>query len=214
MSIVPYGPNAWLLTFADEANDEAFERGRRISRKLESDPPVGLREYVPGYRNVLLIFGDPTVEHQSWPIEQVAADLDACATETMPAPPLKEIPVTYDGPDLERVARHNSLSCDEVVKIHSSCIYKVCLLGFAPGFPYLGDLDERIHTPRLETPRTVVPAGSVAIGGRHTGIYSVPNPGGWNLIGTTNVPLFNPEEHVDEEKFYLRPGDRVKFVAG
>lgn len=213
MSIVPYGPNAWLLTFADAVNDEAFERGRRISHKLETNPPEGLREFVPGYCNVLLIFGDPTVKHQSWPIEEIAADLDSCASAKMKDAAIKEITVTYDGPDLQRVAQHNSLSTDEVVKIHADTIYKVYLLGFAPGFPYLGDLDSRIHTPRLETPRTVVPAGSVAIGGSHTGIYSIPNPGGWNLIGTTDVPLFAPTNESDNEKFYLHPGDRVKFIA-
>jgi KipI family sensor histidine kinase inhibitor len=95
-------------------------------------------------------------------------------------------------------------------------IYKVYQLGFAPGFPYLGELHHKLCTPRLESPRTHVPAGSVAIGGKHTGIYSVDSPGGWNLIGNTDVKIFDPAkatpEH-DEDAFYLKPGDQVQFVS-
>jgi len=99
--------------------------------------------------------------------------------------------------------------------LHCEPVYKVYCLGFAPGFPYLGDLNPRLHTPRLATPRTRVPAGSVAIGGEHTGIYSVESPGGWNIIGRTTVALFDPsrrDEHDEAAAFLLRAGDRVKFV--
>lgn len=212
MTTVPYGPNAWMLTFADDVNDIAFERGRRISNHLTSSPPEGLREFVMGYQTVLLIFGEPTVKHQEWPIAEVARTLEQISTGAIAEADIKEITVTYDGPDLERVARHNSLSCDDVVAIHSNTLYKVYLLGFAPGFPYLGELDSRIHTPRLETPRSEVPAGAVGIGGSHTGIYPIPNPGGWNLIGTTEERLFDPSVQEDQDKFRLHPGDKVRIV--
>jgi KipI family sensor histidine kinase inhibitor len=106
------------------------------------------------------------------------------------------------------------LTTREVGELHSATLYKVYLLGFAPGFPYLGDLDPRLHTPRLAAPRPRVAAGSVAIGGEHTGIYSVDSPGGWNIIGRTTARLFDPARTGEDERemFLLRPGDRVKFV--
>jgi inhibitor of KinA len=208
---IPYGSNAWLLYFSDEVGDAAFERGRAIANELESSPPEGLREYVLAYTSVLLIFGEPNVKHLQRPIEQVVARLEKVVRRKLKAAPIKEIPVRYDGEDLERVAKHAGLSTDEVVKIHSGTVYKVYMLGFAPGFPYLGELDARLHIPRLESPRSQVPAGSVAIGGEHTGVYSIPNPGGWNLIGSTDVKLFDP--HAEESQFYLQAGDRVRFVV-
>src|SRR5204862_7859316 len=121
---------------------------------------------------------------------------------------VKEIPVIYNGPDLQRVAEHNQLTVAEVCERHAAVIYKVYMLGFSPGFPYLGDLDPCLHTPRLATPRMRVPAGSVAIGGQHTGIYASEPPGGWNIIGHTPVKLFDSEEM----SFLLHPGDRIRFV--
>lgn len=209
----PYGPNAWLIRFADSVDENSFETGRAITAALEATPPVGLREFVMGYTTVLLIFGEPTVEHRSWDIAAAVKALKAAAKRRIAEAPIKEIPVVYDGPDLKRVAAHNSLGPDDVVKIHSATVYKVHLLGFAPGFPYLGELNSRLHTPRLDSPRTRVPAGSVAIGGAQTGVYSIPNPGGWNLIGRTAVRLFEPDAESDLDSFLLRPGDRVKFVA-
>ncbi len=207
---IPYGPNAWLICFADEVGDLAFERGRAISRELEENSPGGLREYVLAYTSVLLIFGEPNVKHVQRPISQVIEQLEKILDRRVPSAEVKEIPVRYEGPDLARVAEHNGISESEAIEIHSATVYKVYMLGFAPGFPYLGELDSRLHTPRLESPRAKVPAGSVAIGGEHTGVYSVPNPGGWNLIGSTEVKLFDPGN--EEGEFYLRAGDRVRFT--
>lgn len=208
---IPYGPNAWLIYFADEVGDLAFERGRAIVQELDAHPPEGLREHVLAYTSVLLIFGEPNVKHAQRPIEQVVGQLEQAANRKVAPAPIKEIPVRYDGPDLDRVAENSGLEPAEVVRIHSEPVYKVYMLGFAPGFPYLGELDARLHTPRLATPRTRVEPGSVAIGCEHTGVYSVPNPGGWNLIGTTDIKLFDPAN--EESQFHLRAGDRVKFIA-
>ena len=213
MNCLPYGPNSWLIQFADQVGDEAFEKGRAISASLENAPPVGMREFVCGYTTVLLIFGEPTVKHQTWKIDSVVERLRTATRKPIPEATVKEIPTVYDGPDLQRVADHNSLSTEEVIRLHSGTVYKVYMLGFAPGFPYLGELDASLHTPRLENPRTSVPAGSVAIGGEHTGVYSIPNPGGWNLIGRTDVKLFDLQLGDRREAFYLQPGDQVKFVA-
>ena len=118
--------------------------------------------------------------------------------------------MTYDGPDLGRVAEHAGLSEREVIEVHCQPVYRVYSLGFAPGFPYLGDLDPRLRVPRLTTPRVRVPVGAVAIGGEHTGIYPVASPGGWNLIGQTEARLFQPTA-AHEQVFLLRAGDLVRF---
>lgn len=125
-----------------------------------------------------------------------------------PEGPLHEIPVHYHGPDLERVAEHAGLPVAEVIERHSTAEYRVDLIGFAPGFPYLDGLDPKLATPRLDKPRLRVEAGSVAIGGTHTGIYSLPSPGGWNVIGHTEVVLFDPTT----ARCLLAPGDRLRFI--
>jgi len=123
-----------------------------------------------------------------------------------------EIPVIYGndaGPDLQVVADHAGLTPQQVVELHSSIDYVVYFIGFQPGFPYLGGLDDRLHTPRRAEPRLSVPAGSVGIGGSQTGIYPLATPGGWQLLGRTPVALFNPRQ---QPPTLLRPGDSVRFV--
>lgn len=120
-----------------------------------------------------------------------------------------EIPVKYDGEDLKRVALHAGISEEEVIKIHCSPLYRVYMLGFTPGFPYLGGMDERIRTPRLDSPRLKVKAGSVGIADNQTGIYSLDSPGGWNIIGHTEIKLYDLER---EQPILLKSGQFVKFI--
>ena len=167
MNIQPYGPKAVLITFADKLGDEAFARGRALASHLERNPPPGMIEYVPAFTTVLLEFKDAVPD---------LSFLDNISVSALPVSAIKEIPLIYNGPDLQRVADHNCLTVAEVCERHAAVIYKVYMLGFSPGFPYLGDLDPRLNTPRLATPRTRVPAGSVAIGGQHTGIYPSETP--------------------------------------
>jgi inhibitor of KinA len=216
MNWAPYGPNAWLLRFADSLGDETFARGRSIAASLEQHPPEGLLEFVPSFTSVLLEFKPGAIPDPTTQLEDLARRFTS-AIRRPPAPrPIKEIPVVYDGPDLERVANMRGLTPAKVGELHSAVVYKVYVIGFSPGFPYLGDLDSRLHTPRLESPRQRVAAGSVAIGGEHTGIYSVESPGGWNIIGRTSVVLFAPERKNDREGdaaiFWLKAGDRVRLV--
>lgn len=199
MRFEAYGPNAVLVTFADRLGDEAFARGRALARRLEENPPAGLVEYVPAFTTVLLEF-EGAVPDLRFLEEIPAAEL--------PPAPIKEIPVIYDGPDLARVADHNQLTVNQVRERHAAVIYKVYMLGFCPGFAYLGDLDPALHTPRLPNPRTRVPAGAVGIGGPHTGIYPSETPGGWNLIGRTTIQMCD----LNVPEFFLHPGDRVRFV--
>jgi KipI family sensor histidine kinase inhibitor len=212
IAALPYGPDAWLLHFAEQPGEAAFDTARRISRQLDTAPPAGLKESVPGYTTVLLEFDSPEAADAArgdWlkalaqrlrsPADDLGTDSGRC----------HDIPVRYDGPDLQRVAEHSGLTVAEVIVRHSEPIYRVALIGFAPGFPYLDGLDPSLIVPRLDQPRTRVEAGSVAIGGEHTGIYPLPGPGGWNLIGRTTVTLFDP----DRAHCLLVPGDLVRFVV-
>ena len=171
----------------------------------------GVGEVLPGMNNLTLTF-DPT-----------AVDLEALSARVLEAWPRLEaggiegrdieIPVAYGGehgPDLADVAAHTGLSTTEVVRRHAAAEYVVYLLGFLPGFAFLGGLPTALATPRRAVPRTAVPAGSVGIGGEQTGIYPLRSPGGWHLIGRTEVALFDP---LAASPTLLRPGDRVRFVV-
>jgi len=216
MTWTSYGPNAWLFRFAESLGDEPFARGRAIVASLEQHPPTGLLEFVPSFTSVLLEFEPGAIHDPARQLEEIGRRFTS-AFRRPPGPrPVKDVPVVYDGPDLERVAKAHGLAPEKVPQLHSAIVYKVYVIGFSPGFPYLGDLDPRLHTPRLDSPRPRVAAGSVAIGGEHAGIYSVDSPGGWNIIGRTSVVLFDPGKKEggegDAAKFLLKAGDRVRFV--
>lgn len=210
-----YGPSGVLIRFAREVNAEALARCRGILRMLEGLKLTGINDLIPAYGEILLEFDFP-IERGYSPTRRL---LEEALASAEPLPPSEakthEIPVRYDGPDLEDLAREKGLSVEEVIELHSAPVYDVYQIGFSPGFPYLGPLSERLHAPRLNAPRASVPPGSVAIGGEHTGIYSIASPGGWRLIGRTNAVLFSTEKargQGSEEAFLLRQGDRVKFA--
>jgi len=167
-----------------------------------------VREAIAGYASVTVQY-DP---------DQVTFEALGSAIRRLviKRPPMEEpgrlhrIPVVYDGPDLDAVAARLGLSADEIAEQHSRPIYRVFLVGFVPGWAYIGPLPEQLALPRLEVPRKQVPAGSVAIAGRQTGIYPLPSPGGWHLIGRTSVRLFFPDR---DPPSLFRAGDRVKFFA-
>ncbi len=213
MKWMPLGPRAALIEFAEEDPAATMARGRAILRRLESASREEIADFSIAFDKVLLEFVDgaePAEAAQKWAAEFARLPrLDAAQAR------LHEIPVRYDGEDLAVLAAQCGLEKAEVVARHTAPVYDVALLGFSPGFPYLEGLDPRLHVPRRANPRLRVPIGTVAIGGSHTGIYSVESPGGWHLIGRTEVRLFDPERrHPDDESmFLLRAGDRVKFVA-
>lgn len=170
-------------------------------------------EVVPGMNNLTIVF-DP-LEADA---DALAASLQEAWDKAGDTPATSrevEIPVQYGGefgPDLEVVARHTGLSAEEVVRRHAGGDYVVFFLGFQPGFAYMGGLEDALHTPRRAEPRLEVPAGSVGIGGAQTGLYPAVSPGGWQLIGHTDVPLFDPSRTPPT---LLQPGDRVRFsIAG
>jgi inhibitor of KinA len=171
-----------------------------------------MREYVPAYTTITVYYDPCTTS-----LDDICTRLEQLNATGSAAPELPqrtvEVPVCYGGSfgeDLDFVARHHGLTADEVVAIHTAGEYVVHLIGFAPGFPYLGGMSQRIATPRRSEPRLSVPAGTVGIAGTQTGIYSIPTPGGWQLIGRTPVALFRP---WDDPPSLLRAGDAVRFRA-
>lgn len=224
MHIVPLGDCAVLVTVGDTVDERTHRRVRAIHERLQAAPVPGQIECVPAFASVVVHYDPAGVAAPSpdaTPYDVVAAAVErefARALERMrcqPAAPQRtvEIPVCYGGelgPDLEEVARAHGMSPEQVIGEHSCGEYLVYMLGFLPGFPYLGGLSERIATPRRATPRTLVPAGSVGIGGSQTGVYSMDSPGGWNIIGRTPLALFAPDR---DEPTLLRVGDTVRFRA-
>lgn len=181
-------------------------------RKLEGAQLPGVVEIVPAMASVAVFLQSPAC------LESCTAAIPAAlrgrgrAAKSIHAPRSIEVPVCYDPEfalDLEAVAQHCGFSPNEIVKRHASARYQVRCVGFTPGFPYLSGLPAALATPRRTTPRTAVPAGSVAIGGAQTGIYPLPSPGGWNIIGRTPLRLF---DSARTSAALLRAGDRVRFV--
>jgi len=198
---------SWGSTVSLELNARVHRAAARI---LAADLPA-IVDVVPAYA-ALTVFYDPL--HTDFPeMADRLHQLAVAATEPgapASAPIEHDIPVVYDGPDLEEVARQTGLKVSEVVHRHTAREYRVYLLGFVPGFAYLGELDPALVVPRHGSPRKRIPAGSVAIAGSQTAIYPLDTPGGWHLIGRTSVSVFDPAR---DPAALLRPGDLVRFVA-
>ncbi|MDQ3964373.1 MAG: 5-oxoprolinase subunit PxpB [Actinomycetota bacterium] len=212
-SVLPLGDAAVVVTFGDDIDPDIHERVMAFAQHLDSSPPPAMVEYIPAFTTVTLTY-DPLVRTYDEFIASVQTVLDEVGSrgETKDTRPPVEIPVYYGdelGPDLDFVASHNDLTPEEVVKIHSGTTYLVFMVGFAPGFPYLGGMSPRIAAPRLDSPRTAVPAGSVGIAGAQTGVYSIETPGGWRLVGRTPLKLFEPTASAPS---LLHAGDHVRFL--
>ncbi|ANI83883.1 5-oxoprolinase subunit PxpB [Kosakonia oryzae] len=202
------GETAVVLELEPPVQLATQKRIWRLTQRLSTVPEVA--EVIPGMNNITVVLRDPgtlaldAIERlQRWWEESEALEPESRAIE---------IPVLYGGdagPDLGRVAEHCRMSEKQVVELHASVDYVVWFIGFQPGFPYLGGLPEVLATPRRAEPRVRVAAGSVGIGGAQTGIYPLETPGGWNLIGRTDLALFNPRL---AEPSLLRPGDTLRFI--
>lgn len=216
MRFEPLGDTAVLVRLGDTIDEGALRLVRAARARLEAAEIAGVLELVPAF-NTIAVHYDPARFDGDDPYAALVALLEPRLTNleiiALPAPHLVEIPIVYGGPagpDLAVVAAHAGMAPDDVARIHASGHYLVHMVGFAPGFPYLGGLDPRLACPRRATPRTAVPAGSVGIGGSQTGIYPLESPGGWQIIGRTPLVLFDPAR---EPAALLRPGDRVRFQA-
>jgi inhibitor of KinA len=209
--IVPLGDSSLLVQFGDVINIPINQCVHTLARLLDVSPFEGMIETVPAY-GTLLVQYDPLVISFT-KIKNILRKKISQVEETASRKPKQvEVPVRYGGEygvDLESVALHLHLQVEDVIRIHSQNTYTVYMMGFTPGFPYMGKLDDTLVMPRLETPRTRVPVGTVAIAGSQTGIYPIVSPGGWRLIGWTPLQLFDPHS---ENPFLFSPGDEVKFV--
>jgi KipI family sensor histidine kinase inhibitor len=204
--IRPFGEAALLVELGESRRVQA------LAGSLLHAPLPGVVEVVPGVET-LLVELEPADATETAGVERaIEQRLAALGSDPSPAGRERTIPCCYGGecgPDLEEVARFVNLAPDEVIRRHAAASYGVALLGFAPGFAYLDGLPAELEVPRLETPRTATPAGSVAIAGRQSGIYPADLPGGWRIIGRTSLTLFDPRR---DPPAYLAPGDRVRFV--
>ena len=204
------GDRGLLLEFGDEISAEVNEKVRRMTLAIQAESIDGMIETVPTYRSLLVLY-NPLI----LPVDELKKRLIRLEEElkqtSFPDPKLTKIPVLYGGaygPDLEGVARHHQISPEEVVRLHCSKPYFIYMIGFMPGFPYMGELPDTLITPRLKTPRLSVPAGSVAIAQKQTGIYPMESPGGWQIVGRTPIKLFDPEK---DPPALLQMGDLVQF---
>ncbi|WP_077213561.1 5-oxoprolinase subunit PxpB [Bacillus dakarensis] len=215
----PMGDHAVVIEIGSKIESSAIQTIQEITNYLDETPPKWMIEYIPAFTTVTIVY-DPIIaykqSHQhSLPIDFIKLQLHEILSNLTRNKSMTEriieIPVCYGeeyGPDIETVAEVNGLSVDEVIELHSSANYLVYMIGFSPGFPYLGGMSERIATPRRKTPRLTIPARSVGIAGMQTGIYPIDTPGGWQLIGRTPIKLFQPEK---EQPSLLRAGDTVIF---
>ncbi|PIC82046.1 5-oxoprolinase subunit PxpB [Sporosarcina sp. P1] len=222
LDIKALGDSAILIKLGEGIHPSVHQQVKNLSFLLDEYPFDGFIESVPAY-NSLAVYYSPYLVHQSThgfqtdgtPLEKVIHYINTLADQISDLPVTEgrvvEIPVLYGGtfgPDLHIVAETHNLSIEEVIEIHTTPEYLVYMIGFAPGFPFLGGLDERIATPRKLTPRTSIPPGSVGIAGKQTGVYPLETPGGWQIIGRTPTDLFVPELSPPS---LLQSGDKITF---
>jgi inhibitor of KinA len=219
MKIFPLGENALTIDFGNEISLELNNKVLRLERFLAENNFAGFNEIVPAYSS-LTIFYDVFTVRKNFPDAATAFEavevflknaLQNLSEIEFTEPRLIEIPVCFDAEsalDLDSIAAENNLTREKVVEIFLEKTYRVFMLGFLPGFAYMGETDERIAAPRKSAPRLKVPRGSVGIAGRQTGIYPFESPGGWQIIGKTTIELFTPDA---ENPTVLQAGDLVKF---
>ncbi len=229
MKISPLGDAAAIIEVGKEISETVQRKVKALSMQLELKPVPGMIEYVPAFTTVTVFYDPYGVLQETGvrlakertefisPFQKVCEALEqviaAIGDDMTASLRTVEIPVCYGeefGPDLEFVAEHNGMTPEEVIQIHSGAEYLVYMIGFAPGFPYLGGMPETIAAPRRPSPRLAIPAGSVGIAGQQTGVYPIETPGGWQLIGRTPLSLFVPDS---DPPTLLAAGDRIRFRA-
>lgn len=208
--VLPAGDCSAVVEFGNVISEQIGGKVKSYMNILKKDAPAGVTEAVPTFRSVLVQYDPAEILYR-----ELKPKLETLAQNSVTGDReqgrIIRIPVCYGGsfgPDLAFVAQNAGLTEEEVVRRHAGREYLIYMLGFLPGFPYLGGLDEKLFTPRLETPRVRIPAGSVGIGGEQTGIYPLDSPGGWQLIGTTPVTVYDPDR---EQPIPYQAGDRIRF---
>ena len=213
--IVAAGDATLIVLFADRIDPAVNQAAIALAHAIEAACISGVRDVAPTYRSVAVHFDPLRTDYDALvkKVEREASATEPAATDEAEAIDPIRVPVCYAsefGPDLSAVAAFGGVSEAEAVELHTSRTYRVFMLGFSPGFAYMGSVDERIAAPRLAAPKLLVPAGSVGIAGVQTGIYSAPTPGGWQIVGRTPI---KPFDLTRREPFLFKPGDAVRFHA-
>ena len=212
LKYIPSGDSAFIIKAGDMISEEVNLVVRKLLARLEEENIPGITDFIPSYNELMVCYDPAKIGYR-----RLLETLRACAADPasvlLPAPTVVHVPVIYggeEGPDLKHVSEHNSLADRDVITIHTSADCLVYMLGFTPGFCYLGGLGKRIHTPRQATPRLKIPAGSGRIAGEQTGIYPMESPGGWQLIGRRTLQLFKPDI---KREFLVKAGDYIRFYS-
>ncbi|WP_428911437.1 5-oxoprolinase subunit PxpB [Niallia sp. Krafla_26] len=219
--LFPLSDHGIIIELGEEIDDDIQSHIRVISSYLEEHPFYWMIEYVPAFTTVTIYYDPQAIylnDSSTLPFEFVREQINEMLTRIQYAIPnqktnIIEIPVLYGGkwgPDIEFVANSNHLSIEEVINLHTANLYQVYMIGFAPGFPYLGGLSPKLATPRRQSPRLAIPSGSVGIAGAQTGVYPLETPGGWQIIGRTPLQLFRPKDHPPS---LLKAGDQIRFKS-
>lgn len=212
MEIVSAGEDALIVYLGEETSPETAARVQAATEGILAALGDTLVDVIPSYASILVVYDLHRTDHLAVR-KCIHSTLDTLPASATGEGRLVTLPVYYDpesGPDLEALAARSALSVEEVITIHQSAEYRVYAIGFAPGFAYLGEVDERIAAPRLSTPRQRVPRGAVAIADRQTAVYPAPSPGGWNLIGRCPLRMFDPDA---DPTMPVAVGDRIRFEA-
>jgi KipI family sensor histidine kinase inhibitor len=205
--IDPAGDQALLVRLGTAIDPVLLGEVLALERTLSDAAPAGLLGTVPSYASLLCRYDPIEIDFAS--LEQLIRRHEGQLQPIVFSSAITEIPTLYDGPDLDEVSASTNFSRSEVIALHAGRDYLVYCVGFAPGFTYCGEVDQRLAVPRKASPRSRVEAGSVAIANRQTGIYGVDSPGGWHVIGHTDLPLFDPTWNSPVR---FKPGDRIRFV--
>ena len=207
---LPCGDRAVTVEWGSTIDEHINRQVHAFARKVEALSHPAITEVVPTYRSATVHYRPEVLSYEE--LKQLLLSLTQGGPEETEELPVVEIPVCYGGeygPDLEEVAQHCSLTPEEVIARHTAPTYRIYMLGFTPGFPYLGGMDPSIAAPRRKEPRIHIPAGSVGIAGEQTGVYPIVSPGGWQLIGRTPLRLFDPQR---EQPILLSAGAGIRFV--
>jgi KipI family sensor histidine kinase inhibitor len=208
---LPVGDCALTVEFGREISEEINGRVRSLAMALKNAAIPGVFEWIPTYRSLLVCYNPEKISFRRL-IILLRRLIGSAGQAAQTGKRVWQIPVCYGGEygeDLDNVSQNAGMAPEDAIKLHSLTEYRIYMLGFLPGFAYLGGLDKRIHTPRLKTPRTRIPPGSVGIGGEQTGIYPIASPGGWQLIGRTPVKPYDPKRAVP---ILFEAGDFLKFI--
>ncbi len=209
--ITTSGDSAINVVLSESISDEASKLVRAAVDAISDAEIPGIKELVPTFTSVMVCYDPRQIKHAEL-VERISKQIETLSLGQEGTRRIFEIPVCYGGEfgeDITTVMEHSGLTEEEVISLHSGHDYLINMLGFLPGFAYLGGLDERLHTPRLDVPRTIIPAGSVGIGGAQTGIYPLASPGGWQLIGRTPVRPYDTDR---EEPILYAAGDYLRFI--